>query len=123
MIYVISIYGEAGVFDALPEARQNEVMEGHVALQAALRARGDFISIKLMPPSAAVTIDPALTLDQPPLVVDGPFAETKESFLGLYAAEFSDLEEALDYAKMISSPVARLEVRPAAWAGGAMSLD
>ena len=121
MIYAITIYGEAGVFESLPKERQDEVLAGHGALQDALRARGEFVSIKLMPPTSAVTVDPAPGTDQPPLIVDGPFAETKESFLGFYAAEFSDLDEAVEYAKMISSPIARLEVRPVAWAGGALS--
>ena len=121
MIYAITIYGEAGVFESLPKERQEQVLAGHGALQDALRARGEFVSIKLMPPTSAVTVDPAPGTDQPPLIVDGPFAETKESFLGFYAAAFSDLDEAVEYAKMISSPIARLEVRPVAWAGGALS--
>lgn len=120
MMYAITIYGEAGTFESLPQEKQDQVMSGHHALQDALQDRGDFISIKLMPPSSAVTLDPAPSAQQEPLIVDGPFAETKESFLGFYAAEFADLEEALAHARMISSPVARLEVRPIAWAGGAL---
>ena len=123
MIYAITIYGEAGVFDALPKDRQDEVMSGHGALQAALRARGEFVSMKLMPPTSAVTLEPATTRGKQPLITDGPFSDTKEAFLGFYAAEFKDLDEALDYAKMISSPIARLEIRPVAWAGGAISSE
>ncbi len=123
MMYAINIYGEAGVFDQLPQARQDEVMASHRALQEKLGARGDYISVKLMPPSTAVTISPPSAPDTAPLIVDGPFAETKESFLGFYAAEFRDLDEALDHARMISSPIARLEVRPIAWSGGAISTD
>lgn len=123
MLYTIAIYGEAGVFDALPDQRQEQVMAGHKSLQNALGARGDFVSFKLMPPSTAVTVNPAPDSSQAPLIVDGPFAETKESFLGLYAAEFSDLDEALSFAGMISSPVVRLEVRPVAWAGGVLSSE
>lgn len=120
MIYAITIYGEAGIFEALPKARQDEVMAGHAALQDALGKRGEFVSIKMMPPSTAVVVDPAPSAAQEPLIVDGPFAETKESFLGFYAAEFADLDDALTHAKLISSPIARLEVRPVAWAGGAI---
>ncbi|SLN40436.1 YciI family protein [Ruegeria meonggei] len=121
MIYAITIYGEPGVFEALPKDRQNEVMSGHSALQSALSERGEFVSMKLMPPTSAVMVEPAPTEGSAPLITDGPFAETKENFLGFYAAEFKDLDEALEYAKMISSPVARLEVRPVAWAGGVIS--
>ena len=121
MIYAITIYGEPGVFDALPKDRQDEVMSGHVALQDALNARGDFVSMKLMPPTSAVMVEPAKIEGAAPSITDGPFADTKENFLGFYAAEFQDLDEALEYARMISSPIARLEVRPVAWAGGAIS--
>ena len=123
MMYAIAIYGEPGVFESLPQAKQDQVMSGHRALQEALGKRGDFVSIKLMPPSSAVTIDPAPSAEQEPLIVDGPFAETKENFLGFYAADFSDLDEALTYARMISSPIAKLEVRPIAWAGGTISSE
>lgn len=123
MIYAITIYGEAGVFESLPDDRQQEVLSRHGELQKALGERGEFISIKLMPPSSAITVDPAPSPKQDPLIVDGPYAETKESFLGFYAAEFQDLDEALTYARMISSPIARLEVRPVAWAGGAISSE
>ncbi|WP_377194358.1 YciI family protein [Ruegeria meonggei] len=121
MIYAITIYGEPGVFEALPKDRQDEVMSGHGALQSALSERGEFVSMKLMPPTSAVMVEPAPTEGSAPLITDGPFAETKENFLGFYAAEFEDLDEALEYATMISSPVARLEVRPVAWAGGVIS--
>lgn len=123
MIYAITIYGEPGVFEALPKERQDEVMMGHGALQTALTERGDFVTMKLMPPTSAVMVEPAQTDGAQPLITDGPFAETKENFLGFYAADFKDLEEALEFAKMISSPVARLEVRPVAWAGGVISSE
>lgn len=123
MIYAITIYGEPGVFEALPKERQNEVVSGHSALQDALRAKGEFVSMKLMPPSTAVMVEPAKVEGATPLITDGPFADTKENFLGFYAADFNDLDEALEYAKMISSPIARLEVRPVAWAGGAISSE
>ncbi len=123
MIYAIAIYGEEGVFEALPQERQDEVMYGHRALQNALKDRGEYVSMKLMPPTSAVMIEPAATAEHAPLVVDGPFSETKESFLGFYAADFKDLDEALEFAKLISSPIARLEVRHVAWAGGAISSE
>ena len=123
MIYAITIYGEAGVFEALPKERQDEIMLGHGALQDALKGRGEFVSMKLMPPTSAVMVEPAKNDSAAPLITDGPFADTNENFLGFYAADFKDLDEALEYAKMISSPVARLEVRPVAWAGGSISSE
>ncbi|MDU8946630.1 YciI family protein [Ovoidimarina sediminis] len=123
MMYAILIYGESGVFEQLPKAAQDKVMAGHSGLQQALGARGDYLSVKLMPPSSAVTLEPAVDDTTPPLVLDGPFAETKESFLGFYAAEFESLEDALAHARRISSPIARIEVRPIHWAGGVLSTE
>lgn len=123
MLYSILIYGVAGTYDQLPKAAQDHVMQGHRDLQGQLETRGDYVSVKLMPPSSAVTVNPAKTPDQPPLVVDGPFADTKESFLGFHTADFADLEDAIDHARVISSPIVRIEVRPVSWAGGVISSE
>ncbi|TIU56724.1 MAG: YciI family protein, partial [Mesorhizobium sp.] len=37
-----------------------------------------------------------------PVVIDGPFAETKEQFLGFYTLECADLDEAVDFARELS---------------------
>ncbi|MEO0913895.1 MAG: YciI family protein, partial [Pseudomonadota bacterium] len=87
----------------------------------ALAARGPYATAKLMPSSHAVTLKPAADFETDPLIMDGPFAETKERFLGFYAAEFADIDEALTYARYISSPHARIEVRPVGWAGGVLA--
>jgi hypothetical protein len=49
-------------------------------------------------------------------VVDGPFAETKEQLLGFYVVDCESLEEALDFAKELgkANPGGAYEVRPLA---------
>jgi hypothetical protein len=48
-----------------------------------------------------------------PLVVDGPFAETKEQLGGFYLLECESLDEALSWAKRIPlQPPGSIEVRP-----------
>ncbi|KKB78268.1 hypothetical protein VW35_11500 [Devosia soli] len=37
-----------------------------------------------------------------PVVFDGPFAETKEQFLGFYVAECETIDEAVDFAKKLA---------------------
>jgi hypothetical protein len=52
---------------------------------------------------------------QPPLVVDGPFAETKEALLGFYVVDVETKEEALQIAKDLEKAnpgVGAYEVRP-----------
>lgn len=120
MDYSILIYGIEGTYDRLPQEQQNEVMSAHVELQQALKDRGAFGSARLMPSSNAVTLKATTELGQKPTVMDGPFAETKERFLGFYVAEFECLDEVISFAAKISSPYVTLEIRPVAWAGGAL---
>ncbi|MBN9272389.1 MAG: YciI family protein, partial [Mesorhizobium sp.] len=37
------------------------------------------------------------------VVIDGPFAETKEQFLGFYTLECDHLDEAIEFAKELSA--------------------
>lgn len=120
MIYSILIYGNEEVFDQLSTGEQDKVIAKHRELQEKLKARGQFASFRLMPTNQAVTLRAPAKADEKPLVVDGPFAETKERFLGIYAAEFSSMEEAIEHAQLLSSPNITLEIRPHDWTGGVM---
>jgi hypothetical protein len=57
---------------------------------------------------------PSATTASPSLVLDGPFAETKEQLLGFYVVECDDLEEAIAYARELgqANPGGAYEVRP-----------
>ena len=66
---------------------------------------------RLMPTTAATT----LRKDREPgLVIDGPFAETKEQLLGFYVIDCASLEEALDVARDLgkANPGGAYEIRP-----------
>ena len=65
---------------------------------------------RLMPTSAATT----LRKEGPPVVLDGPFAETKEQLLGFYVLDCADLEEVLVFAKELgaANPGGAYEIRP-----------
>jgi hypothetical protein len=67
-------------------------------------------SLRLMPTTAATT----LRKSDPPLVIDGPYAETKEQLLGFYVLDCEDLEEALGIARElgVANPGGAYEVRP-----------
>lgn len=50
-----------------------------------------------------------------PVVFDGPFAETKEQFLGFYVADCADMDEALDFARKLAKAnptTGSYEIRP-----------
>jgi hypothetical protein len=64
---------------------------------------------RLLPTTAAAT----LRKDDPPLVIDGPYAETKEQLGGILIVEARDMAEAIEIAKQ--GPMAdfgTVEVRP-----------
>jgi hypothetical protein len=56
----------------------------------------------------------AVTVGGKPLVVDGPFAETKEALLGFYLLEAASLEEAVASVQDLkaANPGAIYEIRP-----------
>jgi hypothetical protein len=51
---------------------------------------------------------------EPPLVIDGPFAETKEQLLGFYVIDCASLDEALETAQDLgrANPGGSYEIRP-----------
>ena len=66
---------------------------------------------RLMPTTAATTLRKN---QDPPLVIDGPFAETKEQLLGFYVVDCQALEEALEIARDLAraNPGGAYEIRP-----------
>ena len=66
---------------------------------------------RLMPTTAATTFRKT---GGEPLVIDGPFAETKEQLLGFYIVDCKNLDEALDVAKDLgkANPGGAYEIRP-----------
>jgi hypothetical protein len=69
--------------------------------------------LRLLPTTSATTLRKS---QDPPLVIDGPFAETKEQLLGFYVIEVADLDEALGIARELAAvnPGGAYEVRPIA---------
>jgi hypothetical protein len=66
---------------------------------------------RLMPTTAATTLRKDR---EPAVVIDGPFAETKEQLLGFYVVDCESLEEALDFARDLgkANPGGSYEIRP-----------
>ena len=119
MMYSILIYGVDGVFDRLPAAEQEARMQQHRDLQAELAAK-DALGpvVKLMSPTSAITVRQQ---GDSTVVLDGPFAETKEQFLGLYMVECDSIDEAIAAAKKLPQDISSYEIRPVDWAGGSLT--
>jgi hypothetical protein len=67
-------------------------------------------SLRLLPTTAATTLRGG------GIVIDGPFAETKEQLLGFYVIDVENLDAALEVAKRLSdaNPTSVYEIRPIA---------
>jgi hypothetical protein len=70
-------------------------------------------SLRLLPTTAATTLRKS---QGEPLVIDGPFAETKEQLLGFFIVDVANLDEALDIARELAAAKtgSTYEIRPIA---------
>jgi hypothetical protein len=66
---------------------------------------------RLLPTTAATTLRKDR---EQPIVIDGPFAETKEQLLGFYIVDCQSLDEVLDIARELgaANPGGAYEIRP-----------
>ena len=110
MRYAILCDNDEAVTSAWSKEEDDAVMEKLEVVQERLRQEGKLgPAIRLLPTTAATTLRKAQNL-----VVDGPFAETKEQLLGFYIIDVADLEAALQVARDLgkANPGGAYELRP-----------
>jgi len=111
MLYALLCYNSEEMVFSWTKEEDDAVMARLSAVQEKLAAAKKLgPSLRLMPTSAATT----LRKSDPPMVIDGPFAETKEQLLGFYVLDLEDLEEALNVARDLgeANPGGAYEIRP-----------
>jgi hypothetical protein len=112
MLYAFLCYNDEDAVFAWSKAEDAAVMAKLDAVLEPLERAGRFgPAARLMPTTAATT----LRKDRdPPIVLDGPYAETKEQLLGFYVIDCQDLEAALAVARDLgkANPGGAYEVRP-----------
>jgi hypothetical protein len=115
MLYAILCYDSEDVVGAWTKEEDAAVMERLGAVQEKLAAAGRLGPVaRLLPTTAATTIRKG----REPLVIDGPFAETKEQLLGFYVVDCASLEEAIEAAQDLaraSGSAGAFELRPLAY--------
>jgi len=113
MLYTILCYNEEAVTTAWTKEEDDAVMARLGKVQEELRQQGKLGPVaRLLPTTAATTL--RKSGDQP-VVIDGPFAETKEQLLGFYMVDVGSLDEALDIARDLATAnpgVGSYEIRP-----------
>jgi hypothetical protein len=92
MQYMILCYDNEAVVSNWTAEEESRSMERLGKVQDRLRAEGKLGPVaRLLPTSSAMTVRKGAQ----PLVLDGPFAETKEQLLGFYMIDCETLEEAI----------------------------
>ncbi|WP_434710847.1 YciI family protein [Rhizobium sp. YTUHZ045] len=101
MLYAILCYAHEETVFAWSKEEEAAVMEKLYAVQEPLAKAGKLGPVgRLMPTTAATTVRKG---KDETLVIDGPFAETKEALLGFYVVDFDTLDEAVAFSKQLSS--------------------
>jgi hypothetical protein len=112
MLYAVLCYNSEDVVCSWTKEEDDAVMARLDVVHQKLEKQGRFgPAIRLMPTTAATTLHKN---SEPPVVIDGPYAETKEQLLGFYVIEFDSLDQALDACRDLAkaNPGGAYEVRP-----------
>jgi hypothetical protein len=111
MLYTLLCYNKEDVVWSWSKEEDDAVMGRLNVVHEKLIKEGKLgPALRLLPTTAATT------LRGPDMVIDGPFAETKEQLLGFYVIDVPDLDAALAVARELSAanPTSIYEIRPVA---------
>ena len=112
MQYLLMCCFDEKLWEKIPGPQRDGIMQEYGALVQGLVKSGHYLAgAKLQSTSSATTVR---AKGGKPVIVDGPFAETKEQLGGYHLVECKDLDEALSIAKRIPTiPYGgKIEVRP-----------
>ncbi len=111
MLYTLLCYNKEDVVWSWSKEEDEAVMNRLNVVHERLIKEGKLgPALRLLPTTAATTLRGGN------LVIDGPFAETKEQLLGFYVIDVENLDAALDVARELSdaNPTSVYEIRPIA---------
>jgi hypothetical protein len=114
MLYSILCYHSEKAVGAWTPEEDAATMKRLADVQKKLAKQGKLGPVvRLMPTSAATTLRKE---QSPPVVVDGPFAETKEQLLGFYVVDCETRDEVHEVARELAAanPGGAYEIRPVA---------
>lgn len=114
MLYAILCYDSEDVVCAWSKQEDDAAMAKLDVVQQKLAKQGRLGPVARLSPTTAAT---TLRKGRNTMVIDGPFAETKEQLLGFFIVECASLEEAIETAKELgraSSSNGAYEIRPIA---------
>jgi hypothetical protein len=114
MLYALLCYNDEDmVYSWTPEEDAAVMAKIRVVQERLVRDGKLGPSLRLLPTTSATSVRKT---GGEPLVIDGPYAETKEQLLGFYILDVENLEEALAVTRELSeaNPTSNYEIRPVA---------
>lgn len=110
MLYAFLCCHDEAIVNSWTKEEDDAVLVKRARVTDQLAARGKLgPAVRLMPTTAATTV----RMGREPVVLDGPFAETKEALLGFYLIDCASLEEAIEIAQQIGrDEKVVFEIRP-----------
>jgi hypothetical protein len=112
MLYAILCYDSEDVVGSWTKEQDAAVIAKLDVVQEKLKKEGRLGPVaRLLPTTSATTVRKG----RETVVIDGPFAETKEQLLGFYVVDCASLEQAIETAKELgvaSSTNGCFEIRP-----------
>jgi len=111
MKYILLIHDDPAVWAKFSESERTNIMGEYGRFSEEIRSGGHFVGgAQLQPTTAATSVR---VRDGKRLVVDGPFAETREQLGGYYLVDVPNLDQAIAIAARIpSARFGTVEVRP-----------
>ena len=113
MQYAILCYNDENAVATWTKEEDDACMARLIKVQDAMAAKGKMGPVaRLLPTTSATTLRKSATGT---MVIDGPFAETKEQFLGFYVFDAASLDEAIAFAEelAVANPgIGAYELRP-----------
>jgi hypothetical protein len=114
MLYAILCYDSEDVVGSWTKDEDDAVMAKLAVVEQKLAKQGRLGPVaRLLPTTSATTVRKGAE----PLVIDGPFAETKEQLLGFFIVDCSTLDEAIETARDLARAnpgMGAYEIRPVA---------
>ena len=102
MLYAFLCCHDESIVNSWTKEEDDAVLAKRYKVTEKLAARGKLgPAVRLMPTTATTTVRMNGEMGPNPVVLDGPFAETKEALLGFYLIDCDSLEDAIETAKEI----------------------
>jgi hypothetical protein len=113
MLYAVLCYNDENAVGAWTREEDDACMARLAVVQDGMAAKNRMGPVaRLLPTTSATTLRKSVG---EPLVIDGPFAETKEQLLGFYTIDCATLDEALAFARELADAnpgTGSYEIRP-----------